>query len=769
MYKIILILLIFTGLELSGQLEVKGRIEPKPTIELLINDVISNNITICSADGHFSLYVPSFQDSIDLLIIEDGVVISRFSKKLKGIKNIVISLNDSRLKFDEVIVFGNRSSKANIAAELDISLLQKRPGLLGETDILKGIQRLRGVKFNLEGSSDFVVRGGNVGENQILLDGMPTYVNGHVFGMLSHIQSDPIKKVQFYNSAFPASYSGKLSSIVDMKTKDLEEMKDTFKINIGLTTSSIYVEKKASKKIGVLVGARTSPLPLYHQLIKLTNNPPPYAAFYDVLGKASFYLNPKSSIHFSGIYGTDWLEDPFSFNKDVSFTNSITSAPFTSASYKYRSGKFEIESSFSMALYNNKFRNYHSANEFEYDYRYNHRLQQNFGKSTFKYFFTNDINIAGGLSYDKEQFTYSLYPNYFQTNNTSNDSFSLGNKIVRSHFSLEYYRPNFLLNIGAVYIKNLAGENDFIEPRIKASYISEYFDIYTSFSNVNQFNTLISNRSLGNYIKIWVPANAETPLQSNDLSLGIKNSNHPKFSFGFEIYKKWRTNLAHLSEGSRIHITSKEVAQIKYQGNGNSFGLETWFNAKFKGFKINSNLTLSRSFLQFNEINEGHSFPDYNDRLVTANIDMDFEITKRWELLIAFTFYSGNPYTYSSGSFPSTDGVETGTTRLVGSIGGNGRYFPVGLNFAIDELNNRRLPAHHRLDFNLQRKGMFLKKFSSNLSLGVYNAYFRNNPLYVKFDPVFEIVDTRAVFKGIKYTYVSYFIFIPSISYSIHF
>ncbi len=82
------------------------------------------------------------------------------------------------------------------------------PPLLGEADVMKSIQKMPGIQPGREGSNDLFVRGGNSGENLILLDGVPVYYTAHLLGMLSVFNTDAIKNVNFIKGGFPARYGG---------------------------------------------------------------------------------------------------------------------------------------------------------------------------------------------------------------------------------------------------------------------------------------------------------------------------------------------------------------------------------------------------------------------------------------------------------------------------------------------------------------------------------------------------------------------------------
>jgi len=69
-------------------------------------------------------------------------------------------------------------------------------------------------------SSKFYVRGEAGDQNLILLDGMKIHNPFHAFGRFSVFDPDIVKTADSYTGGYPAGYGGRLSSVVDVRTKD---------------------------------------------------------------------------------------------------------------------------------------------------------------------------------------------------------------------------------------------------------------------------------------------------------------------------------------------------------------------------------------------------------------------------------------------------------------------------------------------------------------------------------------------------------------------
>jgi len=65
-----------------------------------------------------------------------------------------------------------------------IEQLKAVPVILGEADVLKGLQLLPGVQSGGEAQTGLYVRGGGPDQNLMLLDGVPVYNASHIFLLL---------------------------------------------------------------------------------------------------------------------------------------------------------------------------------------------------------------------------------------------------------------------------------------------------------------------------------------------------------------------------------------------------------------------------------------------------------------------------------------------------------------------------------------------------------------------------------------------------------
>ena len=125
---------------------------------------------------------------------------------------------------------------------LSAEQIQRIPVIFGQSDLVRSLQQLPGVSAGAEGIAGMYVRGGNNDENLFLLDDMSLYAVSHLGGLFSPFNPDAIKQVDFYKSGFPARYGGRLSSVVDIRTRQENSREYHGALSLGLTSGSVYVE-----------------------------------------------------------------------------------------------------------------------------------------------------------------------------------------------------------------------------------------------------------------------------------------------------------------------------------------------------------------------------------------------------------------------------------------------------------------------------------------------------------------------------------------------
>lgn len=214
----------------------------------------------------------------------------------------------------------------NIGSEkILVSEIKNIPVFFGEQDIMKTISLTPGATSVRDGNNGIYVRGGGNDQNLIILDEAIVYHPSHLLGFFSTFNSDAIKEMTLYKGTAPASYGGRISSVMDIRMKDGNNQSLEVNGGIGLISSRLAIEGPIVKDRGsfIVAGRRT----YVDMLLKLTNDPNLNSNtlnFYDLNAKINFKINPKNQIFISAYSGRDAFAVPGRFglawgNRTASF------------------------------------------------------------------------------------------------------------------------------------------------------------------------------------------------------------------------------------------------------------------------------------------------------------------------------------------------------------------------------------------------------------------------------------------------------------------
>ena len=135
-----------------------------------------------------------------------------------------LSLKRSSIKLDIVEV---SAEKQEAQTEIQTSVIKITPKQIkqiptvgGEPDLAQYLQVLPGVVFTGDQGGQLYIRGGSPVQNKVLLDGMVIYNPFHSIGLFSVFDADIIRNADVYTGGFNSEYGGRISSIMDITTRD---------------------------------------------------------------------------------------------------------------------------------------------------------------------------------------------------------------------------------------------------------------------------------------------------------------------------------------------------------------------------------------------------------------------------------------------------------------------------------------------------------------------------------------------------------------------
>lgn len=794
------------------QVTVSGFVRDKRSAESLIGASVyeahSRVGTASNNFGFFSLTLPPG----DITIRSSYIGYTSHQHILNGLERdtvLTIELEPSA-SLEEVVITGQSNDKQSVlstqmgALEINQQTIRSTPVMFGEADIIKTLQLTPGVSAGTEGTAGMYVRGGNVDENLFLIDGNPVYQINHIGGIFSAFNPEAISGMDFFKSGFPSRYGGRLSSVVDVHTKEgnMKEyhgsasiglisgnlnfegpiIKDRTSFNIGLrrtwldvlSAPAVAIANKITKKDGTRLRARY--------------------AFHDLNLKVNHIFNDRSRMYLSLYNGNDVLkggstdfpdqdsDNNYNYDSDVSLRwgNIMATAGWT---YVFNNRLFGKVSGV-FTRYHSRLRNTEHdvvGNEGDEDYSDSFRENEtntgitDFGlRTSFDYLPASAHHIRFGGDYLVHRFhpEYNRSVAYEKNEETSVEiGQEFANDLLWGHEAGVYAEDDWTLssavrlNAGLRFsLFNVQGKTyTGLEPRVSLRWLlDDNLSFKASYSRMNQYVHLISNSFISLPTDAWMPVTRKLkPLISDQVSAGFYYNLNKEYNFSVEGYYKTLDNLLEYRDGHTFTPSFVNWEDKLTAGEGRSYGAEFMVRKETGRTTGWVGYGLSWSDRQFDELNQGARYPARFDNRHKLNIVVMHKISPKVELSAAWSYASGNHVTLSLENY-----YENGT----GSPTNNDNRY-MGASESIDYYegrNNYQLPAYHRLDLGIKIYRPKKKGRMGIWTVSIYNVYSRMNPFmiyksdktvpdpgssYGKNVPVFKTIGIMPIIPSISYTY----------------
>ena len=203
---------------------------------------------------------------------------------------------------------------------IDARTVTHIPSAFGEGDVLKAMLTLPGVKSVGEASSGFNVRGGSSDQNLILFNGGTIYNPSHLFGIFSAFNTDVIEDIELYKSSIPVRFGGRISSVLDISSREGNNERIKGSLGIGVMTSHLSLEGPLVKdKTTFVLGARTTYSDwILKRLPRTSGYSGGSASFSDVNLGVTHHIDSRNTLQAFGY----WSADGFGFSVDTTFNYS---------------------------------------------------------------------------------------------------------------------------------------------------------------------------------------------------------------------------------------------------------------------------------------------------------------------------------------------------------------------------------------------------------------------------------------------------------------
>ncbi|MCX6256682.1 MAG: TonB-dependent receptor [Bacteroidia bacterium] len=663
-------------------------------------------------------------------------------KKISIKENITLNveLEPVNHQLGEVEVTGEKSNVNIKRPEMSVVKIQMQsikriPALMGEVDVIKAIQMLPGVQSTSEGTSSFSVRGGSADQNLILLDEATVYNASHLMGFFSIFNNDAIKDVKLYKGDIPASYGGRLSSLLDVRMKDGNSKVFSGTGGIGTISSRLTFEGPIVKdNTSFIVSGRRTYMDIFLPLSSNKDLRSDKLYFYDLNLKVNSTIDENNRLFLSGYFGRDVFKNPFAYmdfgNQTLTLRwnhlfskNLFANTSLIYSNYNYNIGtpagnpnSFLWTSNLTDVggkLDFNYYPNTENTVRFGYQltfHRFDPGTAQGLGDSTIfaKYSLPLSYDLEHGLYISNEQkigslltLKYGIRLSVFQ---------NVGPGTIY-HFDSSYNSTDSTVYKKGDFFKTYAG----LEPRLGLTYtLTEESSIKASYSRTLQYIQLASNSTAGTPLDIWFPASPNVrPQVSNQVATGyFRNFFNDQVETSVEVYYKMMDHVIDFKDFAQLLLNRKLEGEIR-SGTARAYGAE--FMVQLNTGKLNGwiSYTLSHTERTINAINNGKPYLPPYDKPNSVNLVLNYEYSKRVVFAANWIYATGAPLT-----------IPTGRVEVEGVI-----------SSVYSDRNTYRMPDYHRLDLSLTLKGKDVpgRKWSGEWNFSVYNAYARHNPWAIYF------------------------------------
>jgi TonB-dependent Receptor Plug Domain/CarboxypepD_reg-like domain len=651
--------------------------------------------------------------SQSILITRDTIVYFILQSKSEELNEVVV-VADRTFQSDQ---FETMRMSTNTLSGKEISSI---PVLGGEADLIKTLQLMPGVTKGADGTTDLFVRGGAADQNLVLLDGAPVYNTGHLFGFLSVFNPDILDKVESINGAFPSEYGGRLSSILDVSSKNGFPTKTKVKGNVGLLATRLMIEQPLVKdKLSFWAAGRRT---YVDQVVRTIGQELPYY-FYDFNGKILYRPRANSRLEITFYEGNDVLS--FANLSRASLRNRNITNDFVlgNSSQTLRWDRNYRNFNSTLSLYRTAFQ-YSIKNTFqENQLAVNSSIEDIGGKWTLS---TDSLRKNISFKAGMELIRHQVAPNRINTMGEISELLKTSSTTPQTSYETSAFlqadgkltsnlRYSAGIRVSSAYVDQTFYFNP--EPRIAFRYsLDSMTAIKLSYSRMSQYLHRVSSAAVAFPTDIWYPVTRKVKPQTADqIALGIQRTLPNQNLFvSIEGYYKWMYQLIGYREGASLLLNVDFEKQL-VQGQGRAYGLEVLIKKEQGKLTGWISYTWSKAERQYDEVNGGEWFLARYDRRHNAALVLNYQLSKRWSVSSVFEFISGSRFTPIIGQYAVP------SPTLVG----------VDLIPVYAPMNSVKLADTHRLDIGIKFRPKPDKKFQGEWFAGVYNVYNRAAPIGV--------------------------------------
>lgn len=658
-----------------------------------------------------------YSDLLDTIVVTGDVTIT---------KRYSLEPASTTLEAVQIVGDGQRKEQETRTSVISVTPkdMSKMPSIGGQPDFAQYLQVLPGIISTGDQGGQIYVRGGTPIQNMLLLDGAIVYSPFHSIGIFSVFDMDIMSSADVYTGGYGAEFGGRISSVMDIKTKDGNKKHLSGKVDMSNIAAQVLLEGPLVKlkddrktSLSFLLSGKGS------YLEKSTKLFYPYVGqeglpynFLDLYGKLTLAAQNGTKLNVFGFRFDDQVN--YSAIANYHWNNwgiggNVMIVPGEVPTTIEISGSY---SKYNCLLDDKQYRPRQSSMDgFTVNIGFNYYIGKsllNVGIETvgyqtlYNYFtrFGSEINIEDRTT------DFSVYAKY---------KYNLRNRLlVEPSFRLQYYSslgetsPEPRLAVKYNILKNLRmklAAGIYSQNLIAVNSDQDVVSLFSGFLSSPLSSSLLSEYLLdGDTMKGRLQ-------RAQHVILGIEYDPIPQVSINVEGYFK---NFSQLISANRYKMYDSDYEFIWEKGK--AYGGDLTVKYESKGFYV----WMVYSLGWVKRTDGKVQYAPHFDRRHNVNLMASYSFGKRksWQVDARWNFGTGFPFTQTQAYYPHYSPNEIGDDYVSNNE---------ELYFLLGELNGSRLPCYHRLDLGAKKKFFLGKKQTLELSFSFSNVYNYKNVFYV--------------------------------------
>ncbi len=643
-------------------------------------------------------------------------------------------LTQSTVQLDEVSISAARQDKVRETQTSIIKITPKQiqsiPSIGGQPDLAQYLQILPGVIFSGDQGGQLYIRGGPPIQNKVLYDGMIIYNPFHSIGLFSVFDVDILKNVDVYTGGFGAEYGGRLSSVMDVTTRDGNKNRIAGKFDISTFGAKALLEGPIHKQKNDDDASATFLFSIKNSY--LSESSKIFYSYIDEDGLPYDYLDIYGKIAVNAPNGSKVNLFGFNFNDKVNY--SILS-DYNWKAYGGGLTFLAIPGKSSVLIEGNfAYSSYKVEMQVEDQSPRSSSIAGFNGGLSFTYFFGRDA-----LKYGLELAGYKTTLDFYNSVNRKIGGDPQNSTEVSAFVKYKWMPGKFIIEPGLRFEYYASLSEASFEPRLAVKYnMLKNFRLKMAAGMYSQ--NLVSTTYDKDVVNLFYgfitsPESLPKEFEGDEVSSRLQKCNQVVFGFEWDLmhnlslniegYYKYYPQLFTLNRNKLYDDTEANASIPDYYKK--DFAMETGdaegvdFSVKYDWKKIHFWVTYSLGFIHRSD-GKSDYVPPY-DRRHNLNVVATFNWGKKsdWELDARYNYGSGFPFTQTAGFYEQITFENMGTNYT--TTNGN-------LGILYGDYNKGRLPYYSRLDINLKKIFFLGKGTKFEINLSVTNALNQQNIFY---------------------------------------